>query len=97
MTETENAAKANEAPRACTCNPSDVYFPCQKHHAFWICENSFLKGRVRELEEGLAGMLDNFVGYCCPEVDAAISVMQKVGVDRWSMQAQMESVFAIPD
>lgn len=62
-----------------------------------LSELDSLKGRVRELEEGVAGMLDIFVGYCCPEVDAAISVMQKVGVDRWSMKAQMESVFAIPD
>lgn len=46
--------------------------------------------------EALAGMLDNFGGYCCPEVDTAITVMQEAGIDRWSMQSQIESTFEIP-
>lgn len=46
--------------------------------------------------EALAGMLDNFCGYCCPEVDTAITVMQEAGIDRWSMKSQIESTFEIP-
>lgn len=44
-----------------------------------------------DLYEALAGMLDFWGGYECPEVDVAIAVMQKIGADRWSMQAQMEA------
>lgn len=43
-----------------------------------------------ELVEALAGLLAAFGGYCIPEVDAAILAMQKIGKDRWSMQAQMD-------
>ena len=41
--------------------------------------------------KSLAGMLDTFGGYQCPEVDAAITAMQGACIDRWSMQAQMEA------
>lgn len=41
--------------------------------------------------DALAGMLDSFGGYVTPEVDAAITVMQAHGRDRWSMQAQMDA------
>jgi hypothetical protein len=41
------------------------------------------------LADALAGMLDAFGGYFCSEVDAAISAMEAIGRDRWSMDAQM--------
>ena len=44
-----------------------------------------------ELKEALAKMLDFWGGYECPEVDEAIRVMQTIGEDRWSMQAQMDA------
>lgn len=44
-----------------------------------------------KLKDALAAMLDFWGGYECPEVDAAIAVMQELGEDRWSMQAQMEA------
>lgn len=43
------AVKNIDPPRGCTCHPSDVYFPCQQHHAFWICENAWLKQREAAL------------------------------------------------
>lgn len=43
------------------------------------------------LKDALARMLDSFGGYVTPEVDAAISAMQAIGVDRWSMQAQIDA------
>lgn len=42
------------------------------------------------LVKALSGMLDSFGGYSIPEVDAAITAMQDLGLDRWSMQSQME-------
>jgi len=54
-------------------------------------EMEALKAEVEGAHEALAGMLDSFGGYMTPEVDAAISVMQAAGKDRWSMVAQMES------
>lgn len=45
-----------------------------------------------DLIRALAGMLDSFGGYVTPEVDAAITAMQKCGIDRWSMDAQMKAV-----
>lgn len=56
----------------------------------------FLLDLIDRQREALAGMLDNFGGYCCPEVDTAITVMQEAGIDRWSMQSQIESTFEIP-
>lgn len=47
--------------------------------------------RTEALANALAGMLDAFGGYVCPEVDDAISAMQKIGRDRWSMDAQMKA------
>lgn len=45
---------------------------------------------IDRLHAALAGMLDAFGGYCTKEVDAAISAMQIAGLDRWSMQAQID-------
>jgi hypothetical protein len=42
------------------------------------------------LVKALAGLLDTFGGYPIPECDAAITVMQSLGLDRWSMQSSME-------
>lgn len=47
-----------------------------------------------KLKDALAAMLDLWSGYECPEVDAAIAVMQEIGEDRWSMQAQMDAAKA---
>lgn len=46
------------------------------------------------MKDALAGLLDLFGGYNCPEVDAAIAVMQEIGEDRWSMQARMDAINA---
>ena len=48
-----------------------------------------IKDKMDQLSDALAGMLDAFGGYVCPEVDAAITSMQRLGRDRWSMDAQM--------
>jgi hypothetical protein len=53
--------------------------------------NARLIAATPKLKEALAAMLDFWGGYECPEVDAAIAVMQEIGEDRWSMQAQMEA------
>jgi len=45
----------------------------------------------RVLGDALAGMLDAFGGYMLPEVDAGITAMQSIGVDRWSANAQMKT------
>ena len=42
---------------------------------------------ITELSAALAGMLDEFGGYVIPAVDAAITAMQNLGKDRWSLQA----------
>jgi len=47
--------------------------------------------QAQALADALAGMLDAFGGYVCPEVDDAISAMQAIGRDRWSMDAQMKA------
>jgi len=40
----------------------------------------------------LTMMLDQFGGYCgAPGCDEAITVMQTLGLDRWSMQSQMDA------
>lgn len=59
--DTQNVAKTNEAPRTCSCHPSDVYFPCQREHAFTHCERSFLKSQVTKLREALEEALGYFV------------------------------------
>lgn len=46
---------------------------------------------IERLHAALAGMLDAFGGYVIPEVDTAIAAMQVAGLDRWSMQSQMEA------
>lgn len=51
--------------------------------------NARLIAAAPDLKQAIAGLLDTFGGYNCPEVDAAITAMQKVGEDRWSMQSQM--------
>lgn len=56
--------------------------------------NARLIAAAPKLKEALAAMLDFWGGYECPEVDAAIAVMQEIGEDRWSMQAQMEAAKA---
>lgn len=38
----------------------------------------------------IADILDCWSGYATPEMDAAITAMQSLGLDRWSMQASME-------
>ena len=53
--------------------------------------NARLIAAAPKLKDALAAMLDFWGGYECPEVDAAIAVMQELGEDRWSMQAQMEA------
>jgi hypothetical protein len=45
---------------------------------------------VEALVNVIAGVLDAFGGYATPEMDAAITVMQQLGLDRWSMQSSME-------
>lgn len=51
-----------------------------------------------ELRKALEGMLDMFIGYSCPQLDAAITAMQRIGRDRWSMVYQMKaSVFEFDD
>jgi hypothetical protein len=40
--------------------------------------------------KALSDVLDAFGGYATPEMDAAITAMQALGLDRWSMQASME-------
>lgn len=66
-------------------------------HAIAMHEaNARLIAAAPELLEALAGMLDNFGGYENRETDAAIAVMQKIGCDRWSMQAQMDASAAEP-
>lgn len=43
------------------------------------------------LVKALAAMLDTFGGYSgVPACDEAIFAMQELGLDRWSMQSQME-------
>jgi len=64
--------------------------------AFGVKSILALLDLIDRQREALAGMLDNFGGYCCPEVDTAITVMQEAGIDRWSMQSQIESTFEIP-
>ena len=56
--------------------------------------NARLIAAAPELKEALAKMLDFWGGYECPEVDEAIRVMQTIGEDRWSMQAQMDAAKA---
>jgi hypothetical protein len=56
--------------------------------------NARLIAAAPKLKDALAAMLDFWGGYECPEVDAAIAVMQEIGEDRWSMQAQMDAAEA---
>jgi hypothetical protein len=56
--------------------------------------NARLIASAPTLKDALAAMLDYWGGYECPEVDAAIAVMQEIGEDRWSMQAQMDAAKA---
>lgn len=56
--------------------------------------NARLIAAAPKLKGALAAMLDYWGGYECPEVDAAIAVMQEIGEDRWSMQAQMDAAKA---
>ena len=53
--------------------------------------NARLIAAAPKLKDALAAMLDFWGGYECPEVDAAIAVMQEIGEDRWSMQAQIDA------
>lgn len=53
--------------------------------------NARLIAAAPKLKDALAAMLDFWGGYECPEVDAAITVMQEIGEDRWSMQARVET------
>ncbi len=55
-----------------------------------IAEELNAAPHTEALADALAGMLDAFGGYVCPEVDDAISAMQAIGRDRWSMNAQMQ-------
>lgn len=59
-----------------------------------VAANARLIAAAPKLKDALAAMLDFWGGYECPEVDAAIAVMQEIGEDRWSMQAQMEAAKA---
>lgn len=56
--------------------------------------NARLIAAAPKLKDALTAMLDYWGGYECPEVDAAIAVMQELGEDRWSMEAQMEAAKA---
>lgn len=56
--------------------------------------NARLIAAAPDLKQALAAMLDLWGGYECPEVDAAITVMQSLGEDRWSMQAQMDAALS---
>lgn len=53
--------------------------------------NARLIAVAPDMKAAITGLLDQFGGYVCPEIDAAITVMQKIGADRWSMQAQIEA------
>lgn len=62
------------------------------HGPFWCWQNpQEAAERIDALAKALAGMLDSFGGYSTRECDAAITVMQNLGLDRWSMQASMET------
>jgi hypothetical protein len=66
----------------------------REHHERWFRilthPDAKLIQAAPTLADALAGVLDLFGGYCCPEIDAAILAMQEAGYDRWSMQAQIE-------
>ena len=52
------AAKSDYNPRKCSCHPDDVYFPCTGHHAFWICENYYLKSQLEALKAALEKIVE---------------------------------------
>jgi hypothetical protein len=56
-----------------------------------LADDANLLRAAPKLKAALAAMLDFWGGYECPQVDAAIAVMQELGEDRWSMQAQMDA------
>lgn len=54
-------------------------------------ERDRLRAQRDALVKALAAMLDTFGGYSgVPACDEAITAMQALGLDRWSMQASME-------
>ncbi|WEJ60189.1 hypothetical protein [Devosia sp. FJ2-5-3] len=78
--------------------PAWATVPCDgETRDAWLAEadaTANLIAAAPKLKDALAAMLDFWGGYECPEVDAAIAVMQELGEDRWSMQAQMDSAKA---
>lgn len=54
MTHDLEQSKSNTDARTCSCHPGDVYFPCQREHAFTHCENKYLRLRVKEQDAELS-------------------------------------------